>query len=519
MQLTRLRIAARLWLGFGLLMGLIVLILATATLRLSQLSEINSRIIDEDWAKAEAAGLIDATTRANARNTMELVIASDAARRERIKASVSENKARIDQALATLDRLVRLDQGRQLLASIKTQRAAYVASFTRVIALVDAGDIAGATALLNSETLAALDGLQAPISALTALQRQVVETSGREAQRSARQAVQLMLGVGAAALLLAVFFAYRIARSITGPLALAVQVARTVAQGDLSSEIQPEGEDECAQLLMALRDMNTSLNRIVGEVREGASTMSVACSQIAAGNLDLSSRTEEQASALQQTAASMQQITGTVRGNLETGQHASQLADQASEVAARGGSLVGQVVNTMEAINGSSRKIADIIGLIDGIAFQTNLLALNAAVEAARAGEQGRGFAVVAGEVRNLAGRSAEAAREIKSLIEASVGNVGQGCRLVEQAGSTMDEIVIHVRRVADLMRDVTRASQEQSSGIGEVNQAVTQMDQVTQQNAALVEESAAAAASLESQAQRFVAAVSTFRLRDGAAA
>jgi len=301
--------------------------------------------------------------------------------------------------------------------------------------------------------------------------------------------------------------------TITKPIQDAVHMAKTVAAGDLSSQVALHGRDEVGQLLTALQDMNDSLIHIVHQVRLGADSMATATSEIAAGNMDLSSRTEEQASALEQTAASMEELAETVKKNFESGRHANELADSAAEVAVRGGAVVSKVVHTMEAINTSSSKIADIISLIDGIAFQTNILALNAAVEAARAGEQGRGFAVVASEVRSLAGRSAAAAKEIKDLIGASVANVSEGCKLVEQAGSTMDEIVVGVRRVADLMREVTAASQDQTSGIDQVNQAVGQMDQVTQQNAALVEQAAAAAQSLEQQAQGLLHTVSVFRL------
>jgi methyl-accepting chemotaxis protein len=262
--------------------------------------------------------------------------------------------------------------------------------------------------------------------------------------------------------------------------------------------------------------MNQSLGKIITQVRQSAQSVASASSQIAAGNQDLSGRTEHQASALEQTTASMQELTQTVQRNTDSSRHANQLAESASAVAVRGGTVVAQVVQTMEAINTSSRKIADIIGVIDGIAFQTNILALNAAVEAARAGEQGRGFAVVASEVRSLAGRSASAAREIKQLIGTSVSNVSDGCKLVEQAGSTMDEIVVHVRRVADLMREITSAELNQSAGIDQINQAIQQLDQTTQQNAALVEESAAAAQSLSAQARELAEAVSVFRLLRG---
>jgi methyl-accepting chemotaxis protein len=262
--------------------------------------------------------------------------------------------------------------------------------------------------------------------------------------------------------------------------------------------------------------MNASLVRIVGEVRSGSESISLATSQIAAGNLDLSQRTEEQASSLQQTTVALGELTSTVRQSFEGGHHANKVAAGAAEVAVRGGAVVMQMVQTMEAIDASSRKIADIIGVIDGIAFQTNILALNAAVEAARAGEQGRGFAVVATEVRSLAGRSAEAAREIKKLIEDSVGNVTEGCKLVEQAGSTMDELVVSVRRVSDIMGELSAASQDQSTGIEQINDAMNQMDQVTQGNAALVEEAAAAAHSLEQQALVLVRSVDVFQLGGG---
>jgi len=317
-------------------------------------------------------------------------------------------------------------------------------------------------------------------------------------------AATVVIGLGLAVL---------IANMMSAQLKKAVDVARTVASGDLSSQIEVCSRDETGQLLQALKDMNASLVGIVGEVRRGTDTIATASSQIAAGNQDLSSRTEEQASSLQQTAASMEELTGTVQQNAENARQANQLAVSASSVAVRGGSVVSQVVQTMGAINTSSKKIVDIIGVIDGIAFQTNILALNAAVEAARAGEQGRGFAVVAAEVRSLAQRSAAAAKEIKGLIDDSVQKVGEGSHQVAQAGQTMQEIVESVRRVTDIMAEITAASQEQTSGIGQINQAITQMDQVTQQNAALVEEAAAAAASLQEQAQGLSQVVSVFRL------
>jgi len=514
MKLLDLKIGTRLNVGFGVLILMMSAMAIVSTLRLGQVGEINSRIIEKDWVKFEAASTINATTRANGRRTMELVLTTDPARIQAIKADIEVNKKTIGDALQTLERLVYLPEGKALVAQLTTARKAYVASFTKVAQLVDAGKRDEAVALLNSETLPALDALQTPITALTGLQNKIVEASSAEAHSSITFARTLMVTLAGLGLLIGLALAWFISRSITQPMARAVHVARTVAAGDLSSSIQVEGKDETAQLLAALRDMNDSLTRIVTEVRSSSDSMATATSQIAAGNLDLSSRTEEQASALEQTAASMQELASTVKNNFESGQHAHRLAESAAQVAAKGGALVAQVVHTMEAINTSSNKIADIIGVIDSIAFQTNILALNAAVESARAGEQGRGFAVVASEVRSLAGRSAEAAKEIKALIGASVENVGDGCRQVEQAGSTMDEIVVSVRRVSDLMREITTASEDQTTGIAEINQAVGQMDQVTQQNAALVEEAAAAAQSLEEQAKTLLRTVQVFKLQ-----
>jgi methyl-accepting chemotaxis protein len=312
---------------------------------------------------------------------------------------------------------------------------------------------------------------------------------------------------------LLVAFGVAVARSISRPLNQAVTIAQTVAAGDLTSQIEVEGDDEASQLLRALKDMNESLVRIVGEVRMSTDTIATASGQIASGNMDLSARTESQASSLEKTASSMEELTSTVKQNADNARQANQLAVSASEVAVKGGSVVTQVVDTMGSINASSKKIVDIIGVIDGIAFQTNILALNAAVEAARAGEQGRGFAVVASEVRSLAQRSASAAKEIKTLIGDSVDKVDIGAKLVDQAGATMQEIVDSVRRVTDIMSEITAASQEQMSGIEQVNEAVTQMDSGTQQNAALVEEAAAAAQSLRDQAGRLSQVVSVFKL------
>ena len=335
-------------------------------------------------------------------------------------------------------------------------------------------------------------------------------------EANASAATMTMMAAVIILTLLGAALTYWIITSVIRPLNSAIDIARTVAAGDLTTKIEVVSRDETGTLLHALKDMNENLVRIVSRVRQGTEAIATGSAEIATGNLDLSSRTEEQASALEETASSMEEITATVRQNADNARQANQFAASASDVAHRGREVVSQVVTTMESINEASRKIVDIIGVIDGIAFQTNLLALNASVEAARAGEQGRGFSVVASEVRSLAQRSATAAREIKALIGDSVERVDAGGKYVTQAGTTMEEIMESVRRVTDIMGEITAASEEQSAGIEQVNQAVGQMDQVTQQNAALVEEAAAAAASLQEQADQLKEAVGAFKLREG---
>ena len=326
----------------------------------------------------------------------------------------------------------------------------------------------------------------------------------------------LSLALVAGTVVLAGLFAWILTRSISGPMRESVAVARRVASGDLTSRIEVEGSDEAAELLTALREMNRSLGDIVTQIRTGAESIAVGAGQVAAGNQQLSSRTEEHASSLEETASTLEEFTTTVRQNAEHAKQASALAGSASATAERGGEVVSRVVATMQEVTTSSKKISDIIGVIDGISFQTNILALNAAVEAARAGEQGRGFAVVASEVRSLAQRSAASAKEIRGLIENSVGRVEAGARLVEQAGKTMEELVASVRKVAAIMTEIASASHEQSSGIEQINRAITQMDTVVQMNASLVEQATAAATSMASQATGLARSVAQFRVEEG---
>jgi methyl-accepting chemotaxis protein len=403
---------------------------------------------------------------------------------------------------------------RKTLQQFGTEHAALGEKYRNAFAAFKADDFNSATG----------DGLvrgidqqaQRLIKELAAALEKDAEVVKDAATASAKRALTISLVLMFVVCGVVVFGSLWVSRSITKPLNTAVEFAQAVAAGDLTKQISVNGKDEVGQLLGAVGEMQTSLTKVLSNVRQNANSVALASAEIAQGNHDLSARTESQASALEETAASMEELSSQVKHNADNARQANQLASQASTVAAKGGEVVGRVVHTMKDINDSSRKIADIISVIDGIAFQTNILALNAAVEAARAGEQGRGFAVVASEVRSLAGRSAEAAKEIKSLINASVENVEQGTALVDEAGTTMTEVVSSIRRVSDLVGEISSASNEQSLGVAQVGEAVTHMDQATQQNAALVEEMAAAASSLKSQAQDLVQAVAVFQLPDG---
>ncbi len=511
--IQHLAISTRLALGFGVLLVLMAAALGLSGLRFHDLDRTLTQILDEDWVKAQAVADIDALTRANARRTMELLLVTDAAQAQAVRGHIKKNKARIDEALATLERLVRQDEGKKALAALKSDRAAYVASFSLVDRLVQAGDREAAVRTLLTETLPAIDHLQDDVDALSSLQQKLATEAGAGAQADIRNTLKalgvagvLMLGLGALA-------AWWLARSITLPIGRAVAVAEAVAQGDLTVEINSDARDETGRLLQALGAMTRGLRGVVQSVRQGSESIATGSGQIASGTSDLSQRTEQQAANLEETAASMEQLSATVRQSADAARNASDLAQRATATARNGGAVVVQVVSTMDDITAASRKIGDIVGVIDGIAFQTNILALNAAVEAARAGDHGRGFAVVASEVRGLAQRSAASAREIKSLIQASVEKVEAGSALVGTAGRTMQDVVAQVSEASDVFAQISSAVDEQTKGIVQVNEAVTQLDQVTQQNAALVEESAAASESLRVQASKLLESVRVFRL------
>jgi len=426
---------------------------------------------------------------------------------------LKDHKDTFNAALAKLEGLPISDESRSALITTKPMVQKYIESAEQMIkaARVDQQAAEQAVPALQS-AFSALEKQMATLSDTIEKNGDALNGRAKSSVDRTRVSIAVALLVATAAM---VGLALWLARRMTLPMAHAVGVANHLAQGDLTSAIHPSGNDETVQLLQSMARMQSSFAGIVREVKGNAESVATASAEIAQGNNDLSMRTEQQASSLEQTASSMEQLGATVKQNADSARQANQLAMSASTVAIKGGEVVAQVVDTMKGINESSRKINDIISVIDGIAFQTNILALNAAVEAARAGEQGRGFAVVASEVRSLAGRSAEAAKEIKSLIGASVERVEQGSALVDQAGATMTEVVSSIRRVTDIVGEISAASSEQSAGVAQVGQAVTQMDQATQQNAALVEQSAAAAESLRQQAEQLVKAVSAFKTED----
>jgi methyl-accepting chemotaxis protein len=516
--IKNLKIGARLAVGFGFVLVLLIAIAYVAITRINSLNAATDEIVKDRYVKVNLATTIRGGVNVQARFLRNAIIgAKDPAEVKSSLAMMDEAVKKNGELMEQLKAILNPNsKGEALYKAIVETRAAYGQARNTTVKLLLDGKADEAGAYLLKELRPPQNAFFDAVAAMADFQDAQMKTLGEQAEAQGRAAITLTVALSIAAAIAAIVIGLFITRSITRPLDEAVQVATNVAGGDLSTKIEVKTRDETGQLLAALKAMQDSLEKVVSRVRNGSESVATASAQIAQGNSDLSGRTEEQASALEETAASMEELSSTVKQNADNAKQANQLAQSASTGAVQGGEVVAQVVDTMKGINDSSKKIADIISVIDGIAFQTNILALNAAVEAARAGEQGRGFAVVASEVRSLAGRSADAAKEIKGLINASVERVEQGTVLVDQAGVTMTEVVSSIRRVTDLMGEISAASVEQSQGVAQVGEAVTQMDQTTQQNAALVEEMAAAADSMKIQAQELVQTVAVFKLAQG---
>ena len=516
MKFNNLKISQRLGLGFGSVLLLLLLLTGIAFNAVTSAIELEKRLLEMN-RRAQLADEWVANTQLNINRVMAMAKSANHPEVESyFKPLMTETTERINVLQKDLEAAIESEQGKSLLADIGARRKEYIevrkTYFDALMAVEP-----GASTMLTEKLLPAAQRYIGTMQELQKYEHALVAQAVDLASSGLSRQMGVIGVLACAALVVGVLVAWRAARSVSVPVAGAVRAARAVADGDLTQPLVVDRGDELGQLQQALADMKASLVATVSQVRGASDSINVASREIVSGNHDLSSRTEQAASNLQQTAASMEELTSTVRNSADAARQANQLAANASEIAVRGGQVVDQVVHTMQEIHHSSQKISDIIGVIDGIAFQTNILALNAAVEAARAGEQGRGFAVVAAEVRSLAQRSAEAAKEIKGLIGTSVDKVETGSRLVGDAGQTMGEVVASVQRVTEIIGEISAAAGEQSDGIGQVNVAVTQLDQMTQQNAALVEESAAAAQSLREQATRLTQVVATFRT-EGAA-
>ncbi|KNZ68059.1 chemotaxis protein [Massilia sp. WF1] len=513
MRLSDLKIATRLHLGFGVVLALLIWLVSQSYFNFARLGDANGmnlhtyQVLGE--VDAALAALVDTETgeRGFALTGKDASLEPYKAGKEAFRQHLEAARKLTADNPRQQERLQKLGAEQQkwldsaIEPTIQLRRSAQDADMAAVVAAEQEG-----------KGKQGMDTMRKLVADIKAEESGLMEERSQAAAALSATMSRTLIGGGLIAVVLGVAVAIWLARNITAPLGYAVRIARQVAEGDLTARVDVRSKDETGQLMTALKEMNTSLLDIVTRVRAGTDTIATASTEINAGNQDLSSRTEQQAGSLEETASSMEELTSTVKQNADNARQANQLAATASENAVRGGEVVARVVSTMGSINESARRIADIIGVIDGIAFQTNILALNAAVEAARAGEQGRGFAVVAGEVRNLAQRSAAAAKEIKDLIGDSVEKVETGSRLVDQAGATMEEVVGSVKRVSDIISEIAAASDEQRAGIEQVNQAITQMDQVTQQNAALVEQAAAAAEAMQDQAAGLAGLVGTFR-------
>ncbi|HEX5342376.1 MAG TPA: methyl-accepting chemotaxis protein [Duganella sp.] len=512
--LSQMRIGTRLAIGFAVVLLLAILATSVALVNARANAQATRAMMEQPLAKERLVSDWYVLIYSAIARTALIARSSDEKLSETFADVISSSTKRGGELIEQIKGLLSTDEERKVMEEVTELRNKYQKAKTDVMNARKAGDAEKAEKLFKEAFSPSADAYQNKVKSFLGMQRKAIDDTAHAIDAANDRANGLLLLLAVLMVSIGSVAAWIISRSITVPLKSAVDIAATVANGDLTTQFTSQtNKDEIGDLMKALRGMNDSLREVVSQVQIGTNTIATASNEIATGNMDLSQRTEEQASSLEETASSMEELTSTVRQNAENAKQANQLALAASEVAEKGGAIVGQVVSTMGSINESSRKISDIISVIDGIAFQTNILALNAAVEAARAGEQGRGFAVVASEVRGLAQRSAAAAKEIKELIGNSVEQVDIGSKLVQQAGSTMDDVVASVRRVTDIMGEITSASSEQSIGIDQVNTAITQMDSVTQQNAALVEQAAAAAASMQEQATRLADVASSFKL------
>ncbi|HEY1043826.1 MAG TPA: methyl-accepting chemotaxis protein [Telluria sp.] len=517
MKISDQTIGTKLGVGFALLIVMMSVLTGSGVWLLRDFSASTELILEDAIAKERLVNEWQAGAQLNGARIGTLLATTDPVVRTEVESAMQATSKRSAEVQEQLRGLVASGTGKAMLAEATQARLAY--NKLRDAALRDQADGLVESGPQRTARLAALRAYLANIGELATHQRNKAHTMSIEVEKEGATGQTILAVLWLVSIVIAIAWTILVTRSITRPLRRAMAVAQEVAQGKLSNRDESFSRDETGQLLAALNQMNKDLFRIVSSVRDNSSAIASGSEQIAMGNEDLSARTEQQAGALEETASSMEELTTTVKQNADNARQANQLAAVASEVAVKGGDVVAQVVATMESINASARKITDIIGVIDGIAFQTNILALNAAVEAARAGEQGRGFAVVATEVRNLAHRSASAAKEIKALIDVSTHEVDTGTALVGKAGATMEEIVSSVGRVTTIMREIALASAEQEAGIGQINQAISQMDSVTQQNAALVEEAAAASEAMRQQAAQMEQTVSVFELgQDGQA-
>ena len=514
--MNNMTIATRLKLAFGLIVLMTVFMGALNLYKTNAMQTALNEVIERRMVVQAELGKFNNEVNIQARALRNMVLLKEAdavkAENQRIVAS----RKQVSEIGGRLDRLITSGKGQAVLAEIVTRRDQYRSEVDAFLALVAADKRDEAIAFLIGQVRPVQTALFTAIQEEIGIQDEMTAASVAQAEDAVLAIKASIWIVGGLSLLTSLLLAIWIIRAITRPIGQAVAIARAVSAGDLTHPIEAGDRSETGQLLQALGEMQTGLGRVVSTVRSGSEAVATASAQIAQGNHDLSARTEKEASALEETSASMEQLGSTVKQNANNALQANQLAQNASSVAAQGGQVVSQVVDTMRGITESSKKIADIITVIDGIAFQTNILALNAAVEAARAGEQGRGFAVVASEVRSLAQRSAAAAKEIKQLITDSVERVDQGSTLVDQAGATMNDVVTSIERVTSIMTEISAASAEQSQGVSQIGEAVMQMDHSTQQNAAMVEQMAAAASGLNQQAQSLVQAVAAFKLRPG---